>query len=305
MPLVSLQNALLGLGQGDPNEAIHGSELSGPRGIEAIIEYNGLYLNVREWIDTFLVTNILGLDDADVRDTRENNPGQHGETPGSSNYGGRTLVLQGKIQTKTLWKLRDMQFALRQTFADISVERPLVFHGTQIQHDYLCYCKKNQKMDMPEEQTTPNHFERTFNITLRASNPRFVSIATEYYIWSYEGLTSVDEIVFTAVNTGNFPSQPLIDIAGPMTNPRLINEHNGNILEFIGSIPSGESWRIDFQSSSPRMFNVDTGVSVFNMLQDNSTDFLYDPGVQNSIRLTATGLTSASKIESRSQHTLM
>src|SRR4051812_45486691 len=101
------------LGQGNPNERIIGSKLSGPRGIESLIEYNGLFMNVLDWVDTFIIKTINGLDDADIRDNRENNPGEHGEVPLNSLYGGRTIVLQGIVKTQTIWKLRDMQQALR------------------------------------------------------------------------------------------------------------------------------------------------------------------------------------------------
>ena len=117
------------LGRGDPNIGYPGSGKAGPRGIEAVIEYNGLYMNVRDWVDTYLVTTIGGLDDADVRDNREVNPGYHGETAFIGLYGGRTVTLTGKIITKTIFKLRDMQQGLRQAFSRIDREFPLIFRA--------------------------------------------------------------------------------------------------------------------------------------------------------------------------------
>src|SRR4051812_30495910 len=131
-----------GLGIGDPNDGLPGTGLSGPRGIESVIEYNGLSLNVRSWVDTFLVTQIGGIDDADVRDNREVNPGYHGETAFPSYYGGRTITLSGKIYAKTLFKLRDMQQALRYAFSPIDAEQALVFRSNNPDTDAQIFCKK-------------------------------------------------------------------------------------------------------------------------------------------------------------------
>lgn len=174
--VLTLQRFKAGLGTGDSRDRDPGTRRSGPRGVEAVFEYNGLYLNVRDWIDTYLVTNIDGFDDGDVRDTRDLNPGQHGETPGQALYGGRTIVLSGKIQAKTLWKLRDMQAALRLAFSDISQEYPLIIRTNVADLDMMIMCKKSQKINMPEAQTTANGFERPFQITLRASKPWLVSM---------------------------------------------------------------------------------------------------------------------------------
>src|SRR4051794_4427318 len=162
MPIVSLPEAPVALGAGSSVASIIGTKTSGPRGIESQIEFRGLRMNVRDWIDTYLVSHIDGLDDPDVRDNRDNNPDDDGETPFDSFYGGRTLVLQGKIITRTIWKMRDMEQALRQAFSDLSQEYPLIFRTNDVNTDLLIYCKKHQKLEIPDEQTTKNGFERTF-----------------------------------------------------------------------------------------------------------------------------------------------
>jgi hypothetical protein len=303
MGLVSLRSALATLSTGDSAEHITGSKESGPRGIEAVIEYNGLYLNVRDWIDTFLVTTIMGIDDADVRDTREVNPGRHGETPGFAFYGGRTISLQGKIQTKTIWKLRDMEQALRAAFADLTQERALIFHGTGPAEDLQVYCKKSQKLDIPDTQTTLNGFERPFNITLRASNPRFKSIVQHYYQW-VASTGSIDAIVFQAVNTGNFDSEPYIELSGPMTNLQLINEANGQAFKVLGTIPDGETWVYD--ASGPSFYRKSDLANRWSYVDPMSTEFVYVPAIPNPIHAVVSfGLTSNSVITSWNNDTLM
>src|SRR4051812_26030900 len=124
--IITLPEPSVGLTSGDPLLALPGTGQSSPPGVEAILEWRGAYLNNRNVIDTFIIDEIDGLGDADVRDSREVNPTSHGETPFSSLYGGRPIVLTGKIRAHTLWKMRDMQQGLRQLFVDLDNEYPLI-----------------------------------------------------------------------------------------------------------------------------------------------------------------------------------
>lgn len=295
MPVVSLKEAVFALGTGSPSESVPGTRASGPPGIEAIIEYNGLYLNIRDWIDTFLVTNISGIDDADVRDTRDTNPGAHGETPGHAFYGGRTINLQGKICARTLWKLRDMMQALRAAFGDLD-ELPLYFHGASTDHSMRIFCRKTQKLEMAEQQTTLNYFERPFSITMRASNPFFTSVNERYLSSETFGTATFDAILFQPVNNGNFPATPRIELTGPMTNAQLLNENNGQLfkLKTGTTIPGGEAWIY----SGYRFYRKSDGANRWNYVDPTSTDFTFEPTEFNPIHFTASGLTSASQVQS-------
>lgn len=301
MSVVSLQDAIFALGSGGPNVAIHGTEKSGPPGVEAIIEYNGLYLNVRDWIDTFLVTQISGIDDADVRDTRDTNPGAHGETPGYAFYGGRTIVLQGKVMARTLWKLRDMMQALRQAFGILS-ESPLTFHGASTDRSLRIYCRKNQKLEMPEQQTTLNHFERSFSVTLRASEPFFNSLAERYSTMSFSAAT-FDAIVFQPINSGNFETIPHIEMTGPIADIQLINENNGQMFKLKAgtTIPGGEVWVFD----GLRLYRKSDNANRWNYVDPTTTDFVYEPGEVNAIHMIASGLTGASQLQSWNNDTYL
>lgn len=97
-----------------------------PRGLESLFEYNGLVLNDRRVLDGYMLTRVTGLDDADVRDSREINPDRDGETPFGGLYGGRTIVLQGEVVAGNLDYLRYLWRNLKAAFDDISIERPLL-----------------------------------------------------------------------------------------------------------------------------------------------------------------------------------
>lgn len=176
MPL-AIPPPVEGLASGSPEHAVMGTGTSIPPGLESILEFNGIYLNDRSKIDTYKITSIGGLEDADIRDDREVNPQAHGETPFDSFYGGRTITLTGYIRAFQLQKLRDMQQALKQAFSNISDEKNLIFHSALTPgSDCLIPVRKNAMIQMSEEQTTEGWFRRDFMITLRASNFRFLSI---------------------------------------------------------------------------------------------------------------------------------
>lgn len=104
-------------------------DFEGISGVEAEFTYNGLKLNQTLASVTnysrYQVTDIGGLDDADVRDARELNPARDGEVALPAYYGGRTITFTGKILAKNLRELRQMQQNLRTAFASLN-EQPLV-----------------------------------------------------------------------------------------------------------------------------------------------------------------------------------
>jgi hypothetical protein len=162
------------LGQGHPTLADMGSGYSVPGGIESIFEYNGLLLNDRSTVDRYRVREVEGLWDADVRDAREANPSDHGETDYESFYGGRTIAMRVRIEAHTLRKLRDMQQAFRTAFLDLQ-EKPLYIHSGTLARTVKIECKKSVALAGPESQTDYNFFREVL-LTMRASQPEFRSL---------------------------------------------------------------------------------------------------------------------------------
>jgi hypothetical protein len=318
MAILVLPRPGLALGEGSSDERILGTKKSGPRGVESNIEYNGLYMNIREWIDTFVVSTINGLDDADIRDAREPNPGQHGETPFPAFYGGRTIVLQGKVLARTIWKLRDMQQALRGAFADINTEYPLVFRTEDASTDMMIYCKKSQNIVMADEQQTLDHFERSFQITLRASKPYFVSYLEEFH-------TAVANVgttpLFTLNNNGNFPALPRIRIYGPLSSSTpggralaLTNERNGQkifINALAGStdaIVAGRYFEIDIAKNTMNAYDATTGAFIGNRFDrlDPASDWMeLVPGLDGNAISAELTTSSGIQIQFNHRHTVI
>src|SRR4051812_22536227 len=87
----------------------HGSSTGkNPHGVESTLDYNGYLFNDRRKLDWVYVKSISGLEDADVRDTREVIEGRHGETAFEPHYGGRTVSIRGYLEAGNINKLRDI-----------------------------------------------------------------------------------------------------------------------------------------------------------------------------------------------------
>lgn len=187
----------------------------GQLGLEAEIYYNGLLINQR-WRAAgsgprYKITDLGGLDDADVRDAREPNPMRDGELALPAYYGGRTITLTGRIMARNVAEMRTMQSNLKKAFAALQ-ETPLQFYndGTATSYVYI-NARKSAPIQMRESQQ--NQFPtRDFLITLRASDPRFYSAATSTFAITGSSLATT----YKHYNSGWATSDPVIRINGPL-----------------------------------------------------------------------------------------
>lgn len=293
MPIL-LEQLATGKGGGSADLAIIGTGTSHPAGIEAVFEYNGLVMNNRKLIDTYLLTTIDGLADADVRDQRQVNPNYHGETAFNAWYGGRTLAITGRIRAHEIKKLRDMQESLKLGFGSLQ-ELPLRIISNFTNHQIEIMCRKSQAIAMTEVQQN-FMFTRDFLITLRASDPRFRSVNQVVETAPNLGTTFGP---INPVNQGNHRSQPVITIGGPITDPVITNLTNGEVMTFEGDLASGEILEIDILK---RTIRDQTGANMFKMLDVQSDWLEITPGA-NNIELTGTGITVNSSFAFKFQHT--
>ncbi len=270
-----------------PSVVDPGSGTAGPLGIEAVIEYNGLLLNRLTDYDKYRITSIDGLADADIRDSRSVNPGRHGETAFQAFYGGRTLVLNGRIEAHTLNKLRDMQRELRLAFNELE-EKPLIFKSYfGSPYDKVIYCRKGASLTMPEKQDDLRAF-RDFQITMRASNPRFLTYDQRAASWIATGSTASFQFMFGPTNDGTFSAEPRMILTGPMTNPSIHNHSTDETFVLETTIPTSVSYTVDVAQR--------TIFDSFNQIKlgdiSASSDWItLDPG-SNLIEISATGLTN-------------
>jgi len=304
MPIV-LPTPVVGKSSGSPELAYFGSGRAVLGGVESYFVYGDLVMNDRKNIDAYIVKDIDGLADPDVRDSREVVPQGHGEHVFTSWYGGRTIVLQGTIRAFNIGKLRDMQEALKDTFAGLE-ERPLriVSPFVTAPHHSLpgeleapavqINCKKSQPIQMRDIQSNM-HFTRDFMLTLRASNPFFLSEFEELYV----DTTITSPHGFILNNRGNYRANPKFILTGPMTNPTIANAANNETLVITGTIPAANTWTIDIDK---RLLYDQAGVNKFANLSVTSDWPALEPA-NNTLTLTYTGGSAASAIQVSYRHT--
>lgn len=298
MDILPLQEPSELIGRGSSEGALSGITDIAIRGIDARWQYNKLLINVIEWYDTFLLKSIDGLGDGDIRDEREQNPGYHGETPvDPSLYGGRTLVFNGKIITRRLSKLREMNRALTQAFSTLT-EEPLIMRTEHISKDLFIMCKKNNPLQRSEEQTTQNHFERTFSISLRASKPWFLS----YLLYSHSEDISSGAASSDILNLGNFEAIPIFDINGPVgAGSEIINANNGKRIILGVDVPADITYRIDLNHNT--LINTISNTIVDGGIDSDSDNLRLLADTNNVLEFDGTGTDSGSILLTKWRHT--
>ncbi len=215
MPVVLFGNPDPGdLGGGDPEYIDVGTGAAVPTGIESTFQYKNFTFNDTGLIDKYRILEIDGLDDADVRDLREELPSEHGEEALNALYSGRTIAFNGRIESYNLAKLRDMQLALRTAFAGLQEDKLFFLTGNPATDHYIT-CRKFSKLQWTDVQTNDYGFYRDFLITVRASDPRFYLNTVRSFTFygqkiansSFEGNTTGWALEATGLTSTVFASQ--------------------------------------------------------------------------------------------------
>lgn len=276
-------------------------------GLEAVFTYNELELNTKNSPDSYKITKISGLYDADIRDLREIRPNQHGEIAYHSYYSGRTIIINGEIRAGNLSKLRNMIRDLQIAFNDFS-ELPLTLSIPNFDNIYI-NCKKMAALDI-EEANDSLIPKRNFMISLRAKDPRFYSetLVTTEIIPSgigFEGRTynldysraydeySADSDSAEVENVGGFSNSPVMKIYGPCLNPTIYNTTTNTKLIFECEISDGDYYEINLFEGAI----IDSlGNSRTSSLSATSDNFYIDVG-QNIINFIVGSYNSSTKLE--------
>jgi hypothetical protein len=216
-------------------------DFDGISGLESEFTYNGLKLNERSATATnytrYKITDIGGFDDADVRDAREANPARDGELALPAYYGGRTITFTGKILANNVAQLRQMQHNLRNAFASLQESWLTISNDPSGDNNIEIRVRKSAPIQMRETQAG-QYPTRDFLVTLRASDPRFYSSATNSVTRTGAQLATS----FSFVNDGNATSDPVIRITGP-----LVSTSGGASPQFaIANLSSGQALGFSF-----------------------------------------------------------
>lgn len=225
MPII-LPPSALEYALGDPDELLPGSGDIQPIGVEAVLEYNGIYLNVLTNMQAYRVRSIDGLTDPEIVATAKKRTGI-GETFSKSSYSGRSMVLQVEIVGNSLRKLRDMERALDQAFNDLQDHR-LYFHfvgpdgNLDDSKSLFIDCRKWTSTAGNDEISSMKN-NRIKQITLRAQYPRLRSVTQSQTITNLDAASKA----FTLTNVGSYEAMAAYRIVGSAGNVQIINHTTG------------------------------------------------------------------------------
>jgi Phage tail protein len=277
-----------------------------PYGLEVQLVFNGLTMNANKsfpsgTLGAYFITAMGGLDDADVRATADPRPDMHGELPLTAWYGGRTLVIEGYILALNSRQLRVMQQALRQAFAPLT-EKSLVFStGDTVNGDVFINCRKATPLAMREQmqQNYAQFFKREFQISLRASDPRFLAFTASS---ATSGTNPANNTNIACTNSGNWSSYPVITITGPFNaNLVITNTTTGIGFTINTALTGGQVLTIDCDQRTVKLGTA----NAFYYLTSASQWPTLEPGAQN-LQLTGVGGgTAASKVDVAWRHAWM
>lgn len=104
-------------------------------GMQSKVSFNGLVLNDRIPPDRYVITDITGLGGADLRDSREPRPADHGEIARDAYWGGQTLTFEGTMEAGTVWELSRMERDLRAALGTLQ-ELPMKFNWYDIRDEF-------------------------------------------------------------------------------------------------------------------------------------------------------------------------
>jgi hypothetical protein len=275
----------LDLGLGSELDRVIGTGDSFPA-FPGLIEYNGIVLNHNAAFDYFHVNSVDGVDDADVRDIRSPKPNDDGEDAYGAPYGGRTLVINGEIRTYDVWKADDMRSALQRAFALTSIEKPMIFKLGSPHKDKFVMCKKSAKTEIPWQQPTRDMPRVPYMVTLRASDPRFLSFLRQSYTKSGLG-------PFSLLNEGNYYANTSIRFTGPFEELTLTRYYEESVqIVRVGPVAAEEYIVVDGVSVTDH-----AGNNAYHLYSDDSDKLTLGPGpALNYLEVTGWMVTSPSSV---------
>lgn len=297
-------------------------------GVEGRHAWNSeLTLNDRAVWPRYKLKRITGLHSLpDAEDNREPATGRLGEVVRRALRRGKTLTYEGTVEGRTLAQLRQGEDALLGAFAELDEGQMIVSPHPAYGGPSFFYRARALACDIPDEQQAPPKrstlgFERPFALSLRLADPRFYETQQQGPIptgpivqgaglslpWILPviipGSAASGTVVVT--NTGTAPTDPIIDLYGPVTNPRVMNDTLGRELRFKGlTLAEGSFIRVDFKQRTIKL----EGTSDFRSKFDRQLSTWWDEGVpglrrgDNAVRYRGDSISDPARAEITFHH---
>jgi hypothetical protein len=241
-------------------------EIVGPTGARVVLNDQ----NDRDYIG--MITDLTGLDSADVRESASDFVQMDGGVHGDFFYGRRPITLSGLLINPISADDRNRRMtALMRATNAMRTDGTLLW---TLQNGYSQYVRFRRQAPL---RITGN-WQKTFQASIVAADPRIYG--THLYSGAIDG-KDIDTTNLVATNNGNASMFGTFTIYGPSLNPVISNINNGGRIAFNYHILAGDSLIIDAQNRTV----VDSGgVSRYSGIDFLDTNwFPIDPGVNTIV----------------------
>lgn len=242
------------------------------------IYINGLQIHSNTQDLGFVVNTMKGLDYPDVREGPYDKPGEHGVVVPNEFYGGRPILVNGRVSGTTVnqhyTNRRLLSNALSISLNSLNIASPILLQFTTMDNLNLqCYCRRSRKPEFTEKSL--NH--STFLIELLAEDPNLYdqSIQTSS-VSTPSGGGAIYPVIYPVTyaaqtggtivinQSGNSYMFPVITLNGPLTSPIITNLTTGDVFQVNYSLLSGDTMVIDMANKT-MLLNGNNAMQYFNL----------------------------------------
>jgi hypothetical protein len=264
----------------------------------------------------FLIRKIDGWRSTpDTEDSAEAAQGRSGEIDRATRRAGKTVAYQGVCVGRTPLQMHSGIDALLEAFQDTTPGEMTVAPFTaSFGASYFSRARALAFVSDEEWIAGPSHtrsggWERAFIASFRMHDPHFysttaVSATSGTWVATPSGMPwawtnnstgwSANSVYVDVTDTGKADAEPVIDLYGPVTGPRVINELAKVGLRFDPNlvIPSGSFLRLDFR----RRTTLYNGLSDYDYTRVQESSDWWDDGVPGLVRGTTQRIRFGSKV---------
>jgi hypothetical protein len=232
------------------------------------------------------VTKVGGLDSAPYRETIRDHEGADGGFIDAEFEQGRDLSVEGTVFA-TVGNIETFLDSLKANFAPVKTPIPFYFKPPGVNQRLLFVKPRGCRYDQDIAQRTG---QTPIQFLMYAEDPRiyddnlfslvvaFGGIATTGFGFSFGFNLSFGAVVppigVNVFNGGNRATPAILTLAGPLVDPRIINDTSGKTLPFSITLEAGDVLVIDLLNRTV-VLNGSTNKRASLLSSDW---FLFDPG---------------------------
>lgn len=273
------------------------------------IDSTQIHSNTDNTLGFFVSPDIQGLEAPEIRLPTFNRPNIDGAVVPSQLYGGRLITIVGRVVGDGVSQYRTRRRQIEQAF---SISRdgegnavPLVFKF-QTMDDLLLQAEVyTRKFSLPDKHLTHGMFKADlFSPTLYLLGQ--VEKNTIIYPFDAGGMAipfavpldiSANASTSTPLNNaGNVDAYPTITINGPIEDPTIVNETQGQTMNLVHTLTSGQYIVIDTVNRTVLYYS-SLGATPVNVREEVTGDFITLAPGDNIVKLTLGSFSTTGNIQ--------